>query len=292
MTETKIEKRRTNSTCPGCRATDMVQFGPMLLKCNACGLAYYPEAPDAEALAELYGEQYFHGEEYHDYVAQRPALDANFRRRLQSVQAFLGPSAGVVELGCAYGFFLAMVADRVAWHVGFDVSRTAVEYARRELGVNATTDSFLDWEPSQPVSMVVMWDFVEHVGNPEAFLAKAASILDPGGHIVLTTGDIAALIPRIRGLRWRMIHPPTHVYYFTIASLSSVLERHGMRVVRVRHPAVWRNARAMLEQVVHSRPDGPVAKIGRSVAQSRVLDRIDLPLNLWDVMEVVAQKVR
>jgi SAM-dependent methyltransferase len=268
----------------------MARFGPALFKCNSCGLAYYAEAPDAGVLAQLYGEEYFHGEEYHDYVAQRPALDANFRRRLQSVQGFLPPTSGVVELGCAYGFFLAMVEGQVGWHIGFDVSQAAVEYARVELGVNATTESFLDWEPDRPVEMVVMWDFVEHVGNPEAFLAKAAGVLEPGGHIVLTTGDIAALIPRLRGLRWRMIHPPTHVYYFTIASLSSMLRRHGMRVVRVRHPAVWRNARAMLEQVVHRRGDGALAKVGRSLTQVGVLDKVDIPLNLWDIMEVVAVK--
>jgi SAM-dependent methyltransferase len=277
-------------TCPACQGPSMRTFGPALVKCGSCGLAYYPEDMAPEVVSGLYGELYFHGDEYYDYVAQRPALDANFSRRLGSVGKYLPPNASVVELGCAYGFFLALIKDRVASHIGFDISEPAVAYARSTLGVNATTDEFLNWYPVEPIDMVVMWDFIEHVINPEAFLAHSAAVLKPGGYVVLTTGDIGAFVPRLRRLRWRMIHPPTHVYYFTVASLGAVMRRHGLQIVRVRHPAVWRNAHAMLDQVVRSRQHGIMRGLGRRVARLSWLQRLDVPLNLWDIMEVVAVK--
>ena len=278
--------------CPGCHATSMVRFGRELLKCRTCGLAYCPEMPDPERVADLYGEDYFHGDEYFDYVQQRPALEANFRRRLRSIEPYLIKTAGLVELGCAYGFFLALAKDEVAWHAGFDVSQVAVDYATSALGVNASTQDFLKWRPSEPVGTVVMWDFIEHVATPEEFLKSASSVLRVGGHVVLTTGDIRALVPRVRGLRWRMIHPPTHLYYFTVPSMRVMMERHGLRIVHVSHPAVWRNARAMMEQVVQIRGDGALAALGRKITGLGIADRIDVPLNLWDIMEVVAVKIR
>ena len=276
--------------CPACGKEPTQRFGPDLLRCRYCGLAYYAVQMSSGTVAGLYGEDYFHGDEYYNYVEQRPALDANFRRRLRSIETYLQPNANIVELGCAYGFFLAIIRERVGSHIGFDISGPAVTYARDILGVKATTEDFLTWRSTDPVDMVFMWDFIEHVTEPEAFIAKCSAVLRPGGRIALTTGDIGAFVPRLRGVRWRMVHPPTHVFYFTVPALAAMMQRHGLKIVRVRHPAVWRNAYAMLDQVARARQHGVLADLGRHLPRLRWLQHIDVPLNLLDIMEVVAVK--
>ena len=62
-----------------------------------------------------------------------------------------------------------------------------------------------------------MWDTIEHLKRPDLFVQKAAADLRPGGLIALTTGDIGSLNARLRGARWRMIHPPTHLHYFSVS---------------------------------------------------------------------------
>ena len=46
----------------------------------------------------------------------------------------------------------------------------------------------------------------------------------------MTTGDIGSLMARWRGARWRQIHPPTHLHYFSKLTLAQLLERHGFTV--------------------------------------------------------------
>ena len=47
--------------------------------------------------------------------------------------------------------------------------------------------------------------------------------------LALTTGDIGSVNARLRGHKWRMIHPPTHLHYFSAETMKALLDRHGFR---------------------------------------------------------------
>jgi len=133
---------------------------------------------------------------------------------------------------------------------------------------------------------VVMWDTIEHLKRPDLFLAKARSDLLPDGVLALTTGDIGSLNARLRGRRWRLIHPPTHLYYFSVRTLTELLRRHGFEPIHVSHPGNSRNLRAVLHHVL-------VIRMGQkawyeTVKPWRVLD-LPLTINLHDIMFVIAR---
>jgi hypothetical protein len=75
-----------------------------------------------------------------------------------------------------------------------------------------------------------MWDTIEHVPSPDRFVAKAFELLRPGGYLFMTTGDIDSVVARLQGPRWRQIHPPTHLSYFSRRTLTRMLERAGFEV--------------------------------------------------------------
>ena len=58
----------------------------------------------------------------------------------------------------------------------------------------------------------------------------------------MTTGDIGSLNARLGGRRWRLIHPPTHLHYFTRRSLLRLLDRHGFEPVYDRSCGFYRGA--------------------------------------------------
>src|SRR3954452_23537703 len=217
--------------CVLCDSTQFSDYGAGLVKCASCGLVVAAEIPSDTDLAKLYQEDYFFGQEYFDYEADRPALEANFGRRIERLSMLFQPTSRVVEVGCAYGYFLNLIKDKVAWHQGYDVSEEGITFARETLGVNAKNADFLtDPVPSESVDTVVMWDVIEHVPRPQEFLARAAEVLKPGGSLVLTTGDISARLARLRGPKWRMIHPPTHIYYFDAKTITDMMATYGLTV--------------------------------------------------------------
>lgn len=262
---------------------------PGLKQCTSCGFITADLAMSDEALAALYGEDYFHGEEYRDYVSEEDSLKDNFRRRIATLQQLIPElkKTDVFEVGCAYGFFLDEVKNDVASAKGIDISSDAVSHARAHKGVDAIAGSYSDYVMDRPVGLVAMWDTVEHLPRPDLFIHKAARDLLPGGHIAITTGDIASLNARFRGKHWRMIHPPTHLHYFSVATLRRMLERNGFEIVHVSHPGNARNLRSILHFILDLRMGW--SGLYRRIANWRIFD-LSVSMNLFDIMFVVARR--
>jgi 2-polyprenyl-3-methyl-5-hydroxy-6-metoxy-1,4-benzoquinol methylase len=282
--------------CIACHGADFSEYGSQLVRCQNCGLIVAKHIPGEDELAKLYTKDYFFGMEYSDYQADRLALEQNFRQRIRFLRPYITPKSKMAEVGCAYGYFLNLMKDDVEWQKGFDVSKEAVAYAKDELHVNAYSSDFLDDTEIKPGSLdlVCMWDVVEHLGEPDKYLKKASEVLKTGGAVSLTTGDISAAVPRFRGAKWRMIHPPTHIYYFTPASIEKLLRQYSLKVVAVRHKSTYRNAGSVFNQLICNRKarnkGAGFLEFGYAIAKAVKLDRLNIPLNLYDVMEVTAVK--
>jgi 2-polyprenyl-3-methyl-5-hydroxy-6-metoxy-1,4-benzoquinol methylase len=284
-----------NNPCIACDSTEFGEHSKLLVRCNNCGLVVAKEIPTFEELKKLYKEEYFFGMEYSDYKADRKALEANFKDRIKFLDKYISPEARVVEVGCAYGYFLNLLKDKVKWHQGFDVSTEGITYAKKELGVNASTSDFLDSDIKDgSIDLICMWDVMEHFGEPQKHVQKASKILKKGGALSFTTGDIDAKVAKMRGEKWRMIHPPTHIYYFNVKSAKKLLKKNGLKVVSVRHKGTNRNIGSVFNQLIcnkKAKDKNPVIlNTAYKIAQFIKLDKLNVPLNLYDVMEVTAIK--
>jgi hypothetical protein len=100
-------------------------------------------------------------------------------------------------------------------------------------------------------------------------------------------GDIGSMVARLRGRRWRMIHPPTHVHYFSRQTLARMLANHGFRVLDVCCVGVARSFRQVLYSIL-------VLRMGRPSAYEAVKSVVPATwgcsVNLFDIMQVVAEK--
>jgi SAM-dependent methyltransferase len=266
-----------------------------LIQCESCGLVVASEIPTEKEIQKLYQQEYFFGMEYSDYKADRPALEANFKKRIKRLEKSIHKDATVVELGSAYGYFLNLIKENVKSHIGFEISKDGVNYSVNELSVKAVNDDFMKHKiDTKSVDLVVMWDVVEHLTEPDIYIEKASKILKKGGKLVLTTGDIERLIPKIRKNKWRMIHPPTHIYYFSATTLSRLLDKYGFKIDYVKYPAVSRNTGSVIKQIsVNQKAAGKSGKLldqAHNVAVKTGLHNLNIPLNTFDVMEILATK--
>ena len=268
------------NACLACGAERDAPAWPDLAGCRRCGLMSVIDIPSAEALTSLYGDRYFHGDEYADYLREEPHLRSNFRARLRTLVRHAAARNRLLEVGCAYGFFFDEAHAAYERVVGIDVAAHAVAHARTHVGVKAHAGDYLAFDPGAPQDAVVMWDTIEHLGEPDAVIRKAARDLHPGGLLAFTTGDAASVVARLRGPAWRLYHPPTHLHYFTPRSVHALLPRVGIDVVSITYPAITRSLAWVAESVA---PWG--ARWWRSLPT-----RMGIPLALRDVMMVVGRK--
>lgn len=258
-----------------------------LRRCPACTHVWADMRLSADELRALYAANYFQGEEYLDYEKEAPALRRNFRLRLRELTA-RAPAGHLWEIGAAYGHFLKE-AGRYYSVAGCDISAHAAAQAQERLGQEVACGDYLTMDVPMAQDVVCLWDTVEHLAAPEAYLARAAEQLKPGGLLALSTGDIGAWLPRIRGEQWRLIHPPTHLHYFTVRSMRTLLERLGFGTIEVHHPAFWRSADAVAFRLLGYPPERRTAALYRGLRKAGVLN-FSFPVNTFDLMTVYARK--
>ena len=283
----------SDGECLACGRITWRSWHDILLRCGNCGHLRAGFDVDEETALSCYDEEYFQGGEYGDYLAEREVLRRNFARRFREIKRITGGLDSVFEVGCAYGFWLELSSSQGVRSAGVDVCLESVVYARDELGQDAVHGDFVDVaiSPGQ-FGAFVMWDTIEHLARPERFVARIAELLPPGGWFFLTTGDAGSRLALMRGPKWRLIHPPTHVHYFSRESMERFLARHGLEVQSVYSVPVYRNIRGTLANL-QTLGRGWIRRAAAAVAPlipTAVQDRIGLWINLGDIMFVAAQK--
>lgn len=275
--------------CLVCGAHYVKSRLPGLIRCERCNFISADLEISDETLAALYGEDYFHGNEYVDYIAEEESLRINFSDRLKTIKKLRSDlsQANLFEIGCAYGFFLDQVRSIVSSSAGVDISADAVRHAVTAKGVDARCGDYLTLELGNQVDIITMWDTIEHLKRPDLFIQKAARDLRPGGLLAITTGDIGSLNARVRGRNWRMIHPPTHLHYFSVDTIKRLLDAQGFDTVHVSHPGNSRSMRSIAYFI-----------LALQMKKPRLYDKIQrLPIfgwritaNLFDIMYVIARR--
>ncbi len=275
------------SCCLVCGQVGLVPHFDILLNCTGCGFvtARLQEGLDAQ---RVYDGGYFSGGEYLNYQSDEAFFKKTFRRRLNEL--LRRRSAGhLLEIGAAYGFFLDLAKEHFQV-VGYEMNQAAAHHARAVSGLDVRTDDFLHSTAASLgglVDVTVMWDVIEHLERPELYLAHTAAVSRPGALLYVTTGDIGSVVARWRGSKWRMIHPPTHVHYFSRSTLARLLANCGFRVLEIRTVGVARSLRQMLYSVL-------VLRLGRAAAYE-ALEKFVPPswgftLNTFDIIQAVAEK--
>jgi SAM-dependent methyltransferase len=248
-----------------------------IVQCG-CGLAR-TVLPDSFDPASIYTQAYYKGGQrdgYADYEKSGDELRHEFRRLLESLDVAQG---NLVEFGCAYGFLLEEARDRFAT-CGVELSdhARAVCLAKGLDVVREVTPEFC--RTRGPFDVAVMLDVLEHMQDPGAALDTLHAAMRPGAQLVVATGDFGSLLARVMGRYWRLMTPPQHLWFFSPATVTTFLERHGFRVQHVTHP--WKQVPLALIAYQATR------YLGGQALVRRLLPNGSVPVNLFDAMRVIA----
>lgn len=261
-----------------------------ILRCRTCNYVYADMRLTDEELFALYDERFFTGAEFSDYAADEKFFRKNFRLRFNELKRFLDPARhkSLLEIGSAYGFFLDAVRSEFETVQGLDITEAGVRYAHDCFKLNVVQADFLTHDfGAKQFDVVCMWDTIEHLRSPDLYVEKIARHTDSGALLAVTTADIESLNARLRGAQWRMIHPPTHLHYFSAATLTRLLDRYGFDVIYNRYGGFYRSLGNVAYNVFVLRQQAPW--VFRQIERTG-LTKLGFYLNLYDIMYVIARR--
>ncbi|MFE0426764.1 methyltransferase domain-containing protein [Streptomyces sp. NPDC058953] len=178
-------------------------------------------------------------------------------RQARILAAALGPAAErpavVLDVGCGDGTAAATAAPLLAGHrvVGVDWSQDALRRARTRMADVVRGELAPDRLPfrSGVADAVLFSEVIEHLVDPDSALDELRRVLRPGGHLMLSTPNLAAwynrslllagVQPVFSEVSLRAIHgrPGTevvgHLRLYTARALRQFVAASGFDVVRI-----------------------------------------------------------
>jgi len=245
-----------------------------------------------EEVAKIYTADYFKGEEYEDYIRDKKIIQSNFISRIKYLEKVIPENKrkNILEIGCGYGFFGELARDY--WNCkysGIDICREAIEYASTVLKLNAMRMDYLEMSnrPDE-FETCVMLDVIEHLPHPDRVVAKLSDEIGKGGYLVVSTGDIGSFLARIRGRKWRMIHPPSHVHYFNRMTINKLLCTNGFEVVDISYPVIKRSIKQIFFSLFLLNRSTKI-HLAHKIYQL-IPEKWLLSLNTFDIMLIIARR--
>ncbi len=204
---------------------------------------------------------YYDEEKWGENILTKPELFDREKKSIKLIESIGINKAKFLDIGSGIGFFmdkLSKVKPKFDMH-GVDYSEYNLKIAKKlqfnfkqcniELGIPYADKTF---------DIVYAGELIEHLVNPDFFVAECARLTKKGGHVIITTPNLCAWYNRILVLFGIMpmfyelstvspkigagplkkikqgTIPVGHIRIFTIRALRDLLEKGGFEVVKIK----------------------------------------------------------
>lgn len=283
------------NNCGNTRSTMVFRAGDaqvnQIVQCDHCGLLY------------AYPRQNSNLESYDINQAEQAALTAESPQvrhtadKLPDYQLIEGvlkhylPNKGrLVEVG-SYSGCVADHFRQSGWDVvGIEPDGRAVAYARATYPVEILRGTVMSVDiPKASADAVIMLHVIEHVDDPAENIAQIRSVLKPGGILAIETPTYDSLAYKLLGRRERSISCDGHIYFYTVKTLSALLEANGFEIARVDKVGRTMSVARLLFNVGVMSKNARVRNFVQSISEKWNLHQRYLYLNARDMVRIYAR---
>lgn len=198
-------------------------------KCSNCGLVFlHPQMTEEE-------ERIFYEQEYGVIYSEEKGTSPKdlFNARLSDARAYyelvkdyINENNDCLEVGCASGYFLATIRDKVKSVTGFETHTELKRYCK-DIGINMV-DSLEDCRDGQ-FDRIFMFFLLEHLGDPIGYLNKLNRVLKKDGYIAIEIPNVDDALLTLYDIPKfvEFYFTPAHQFYYSKKTLTDLLRKAG-----------------------------------------------------------------
>jgi SAM-dependent methyltransferase len=223
----------TTSSCPVCAATAAAPIGAKggfdYLRCAGCGLVYSAALPTPAQYAAAYGE----------YTPVPASTWKMFRKTVKLAPLIaLGRARSphrplrFLDVGANTGYNTEAARRYGCEAHGLETNPGPVAFARREFPQCTFHAETIEQLATRGLSFDIIYcsEVLEHVPDPQGFVAALAALAHPQTTLFLTTPDSAHSRVPARTIEWKEVIPVEHLRLYDRHNLALLLGQHGFRV--------------------------------------------------------------
>ena len=206
--------------------------GKKIMRCNNCNCLFVYPMTTSEHQKKWYDESYKDGI-YKTYLEKENIRRKVNQRRFQDISKYLSNGTHL-DVGCSAGYFLDVAFDKGFSTYGVELSEESIKKINpkhKDIFQGSLENSNLQ---NLFFDLITMYDFIEHVIDPNLTIKTASEKIKPGGILVISTPDITSWHAKLMGKKWGIIAPEEHLYYFSPVSIRFLLEKHGFGIMEIK----------------------------------------------------------
>ncbi len=268
--------------------------GYWIYRCPRCHLGETDLKRDYSSFVkEFYSQGYYEGDPtrsaYVSYESDKPLIVRNMRKFLSFIRD-KKPAGTLLDVGCAFGYFVELSLSKGYDAYGFDPSGFASAEAGKLVGTSRIQNGTIQSVryPKHSFDVITLFDVFEHLQDPLSDMKKLASLLKKDGVMLIATGDTRSIAAKLFRRKWTFYIPPQHIFFFHRKNVRELLQSASLK------PRTWFRVGKWLSlgYVLHlarTTGENPVAGWIYAHIQNTFLMRLPLYVPMKDnmVIEVV-----
>ena len=202
-----------------------------IYECENCKHRYLSVVIADNFIRKYYGVA---GSEFYDLIKDNPYDRTPKLTALlvQTLKRESPPNSSILEIGSGTGHFLNELNKAGYKCFGVEPNEYISEYSKSKFNLNIKT-GLLDVNtfPENKFDMIVLNDVIEHIYEVNALFELVNFYLNPGGKILVLTGNSRSLYAKFCGIKWEYYCSWEHISFFNKNSIDFLFKRHNLSMV-------------------------------------------------------------
>jgi SAM-dependent methyltransferase len=238
------------SNCPVCLSESIIEeFSAedntvshemfSIWKCNTCSVRFTQDIPEQDVIGKYYQSDSYvsHSDTKRGFINAMYHHVRNYTLNLKRklVEKEVGTQSGdILDIGCGTGAFLNNMKN-AGWSVtGLEPDETAKAKAFELYKINPQQPSSLFQLEGKTYDAITLWHVLEHVHQLDDYMQQLKKILKDKGAIFIAVPNHTSNDAGYYKEKWAAYDVPRHLYHFSPNSMEVLLQRHGMKLKKIK----------------------------------------------------------
>lgn len=209
-----------------------------LIKNSEFGFLETSPLPASDKLSD-----YYNSEDYISHTDSKRNLfekmyhlvrGISLKKKLNLINSSSKENKNLLDFGCGTGDFLKM-AQNNNWLVsGIEPNANARDIANEKTNNSVfNTDQLLKFE-AHCFDVITLWHVLEHLPNLEDHISTFKKLISPNGTLIIAVPNYKSFDAKHYKEFWAALDVPRHLWHFNKASVSKLVSKYNMEVIKIK----------------------------------------------------------